>query len=49
MPKTKFTTKKKNEILKKVLKKTNQYFEKSLRKKEKNEMDTFLEDEMKNI
>jgi len=49
MTKTKFTTKKKNEILKKVLKKTNQYFEESIHEQESNELDQSLENELSNI
>ncbi len=49
MIKTKFNTKKKSEILKKVLKKTNQYFEEAIHTKEENELDKSLENELDNI
>lgn len=44
MPKKKFTSKEKNQILKKVLKKTQQNYENALRKKESAEMESFLEE-----
>ena len=47
--KTKFTAKKKNEILKKVLKKTNKYFEESIRTKEESELSDSLDNELANI
>ena len=47
--KTKFTTKKKNEILKKVLKKTNKYFEESFKDEEEAELNKLLSYEINNI
>lgn len=49
MTKAELTIKKKNEILKKVLKKTNKYFEEVFRAEEKNELNELLENEIKNI
>ena len=44
MPKAKFTNKQKNEILKKVLKKTHQYYEEAIREQESKEMEALLEE-----
>lgn len=49
MPKTNFTNKQKEEILKEVLKKTNKYYEESVQKQEDTELESVLEDELNNL